>query len=460
MALLIKNGTIVTASERYQGDIYCEGEQITRIGTNLEVPPDTRAIDAQGKYIFPGFIDPHVHIYLPFMGTFAKDNYETGSKAALMGGTTTLIEMLCPSKNDDLLESYALWRSKAEGISACDFTYHMGVPRFDDKAKEQLTEIIEDGISSFKLFLAYKGVFDLSDAELYHALCFAKEQGVIATAHCENADLIVELQKKFIAEGKTGTEWHYHSRPPFVEAAGTSKFMSFAEATGAAAYVVHLSCNESLREVMRARYAGVRAFVEVVIPYLTVDMTYAERPDFEGAKYVMSPPLRHKRNQELFWNGLQQGFVNTVATDHAPFDFNGQKDMGRDDFTKIPNGIPSLEERVKLLYSCGVATGKIDLHTFVNAASTQAAKIFGLYPRKGTIQPGADADLVIYDPDYEGKISAKTHSMNVDYSAFEGWEIKGRPETVTVRGEVAVEHGEWKGTFGRGQMVRREPTHF
>ena len=460
MALLIKNGTIVTASERYQADIYCEGEQITRIGTHLDVPPDTKTIDAQGKYVFPGFIDPHVHIYLPFMGTFAKDNYETGSKAALMGGTTTLIEMLCPSKSDDLLESYALWRSKAEGISACDFTYHMGVPRFDDKAKAQLTEIIEDGISSFKFFLAYKGVFDLSDEELYHALCFAKEKGVIATAHCENADLVLELQKKLISEGKTGTEWHYHSRPPLVEATGTAKFMSFAEATGAAAYVVHLSCNESLREVMRARYAGVRAFVEIVIPYLTVDMTYAELPDFEGAKYVMSPPLRHKRNQELFWNGLQQGFVHTVATDHAPFDFNGQKDMGRDDFTKIPNGIPSLEERVKLLYSCGVATGKIDLHTFVNAASTQAAKIFGLYPQKGTIQLGADADLVIYDPDYKGVISQKTHSMNVDYSAFEGWEIQGRPETVTVRGEVAVEQGEWKGTFGRGQMVRREPTHF
>ncbi len=460
MSLLIKNGEIVTASERYVADIYCENDTITRIGKDLEAPPDAKVIDAKGKYVFPGFIDPHVHIYLPFMGTYAKDDYNSGSKAALMGGTTTLIEMLCPSRDDDLLETYELWKSKAAGISACDYTYHMGVPRFDDKAEAQLREIVADGISSFKVFLAYKGVFNLSDEELYYVMRLAKELGVITTAHCENADLVLELQKKLISEGKTGPEWHYHSRPPFVEASGTAKFLTFAQATDAAAYIVHLSCNESLREVMRARYAGVRAFVEIVIPYLTVDMTYAEKPDFEGAKYVMSPPLRNKRNQEVFWNGLQQGFIHTVATDHAPFDFKGQKEMGRDDFTKIPNGIPSIEERVKLLYSFGVAEGRIDLNTFVNCASTQAAKLFGLYPRKGTIQLGADADLVIYDPDYEGVISQKTHSMNIDYSAFEGWKIKGRPETVTVRGKVSVEDGKWTGAHGHGELVKREPCHF
>lgn len=461
MSLLIKNGEIVTASERYIADVYCEDETITKIGKDLEAPKGATIIDAKGKYVFPGFIDPHVHIYLPFMGTYAKDTYETGSKAALMGGTTSFIEMLCPSKDDDLLEAFELWKSKGEGKSACDYTFHMGVPRFDDKAKEQLGEVIDAGISSFKFFLAYKGVFNLTDEELYLALSFAKERGVIGTAHCENADLVLELQKKLIAEGKTGPEWHYHSRPPFVEAAGTSKFLTFAQATGAAAYIVHLSCNEALHQVMRARYTGIRAFVEIVIPYLTVDMSYAELPDFEGAKYVMSPPLRHKSNQDLFWNGLRQGFVHTVATDHAPFDFKDQKEkMGRNDFTKIPNGIPSIEERVKLLYSHGVAEGKIDLHTFVNCASTQAAKIFGLFPRKGTIQLGADADLVIYDPDYEGVISQKTQSMNVDYSAFEGWKIKGRPETVTVRGALAVENGKFVGKHGRGQLLKREPTHF
>jgi dihydropyrimidinase len=460
MSLLIKNGEIVTATERYKADIYCENETITRIGPNLEAPPDADVIDAAGKYVFPGFIDPHVHIYLPFMGTFAKDTYETGSKAALMGGTTSLIEMLCPSKDDDLIEAFELWQSKAAGQSACDYTFHMGVPRYDEKAEAQLREIVAAGIASFKIFLAYKGVFNLSDDELYAVMKLAKSLGVITTAHCENADLVLLLQQKLIAEGKTGPEWHYHSRPPFVEASGTARFMSFARATDAAAYVVHLSCNESLHEVMRARYAGVRAFVEIVAPYLTLDMTYAEKPDFEGAKYVMSPPLREKRNQDIFWNALRQGFVNTVATDHAPFDFVGQKDMGRDDFTKIPNGIPSIEERVKLLYSYGVAEGRIDLHTFVSCASTQAAKIFGLYPRKGSISVGADADLVVYDPEYEGVISQKTHSMNIDYSAFEGWPIKGRPETVTVRGEVAVREGTFTGTHGRGQLLRREPTHF
>jgi dihydropyrimidinase len=460
MALLIKNGEIVTSSERYIADIYCENETITRIGRDLDAAPDTEVIDATGKYVFPGFIDPHVHIYLPFMGTYAKDNYATGSKAALMGGTTTLIEMLCPNRDDDLLEAYALWKSQAEGISACDWTYHMGVPRYDEKAESQLREIVADGISSFKVFLAYKGAFNLADDELYHVLRLAKSMGVITTAHCENADLVLELQKKLISEGKTGTEWHYHSRPPFVEASGTAKLMTFAQSTDASVYVVHLSCNESLREVMRARYAGTKAFVEIVIPYLTVDMTYAEKPDFEGAKYVMSPPLRHKRNQELFWNGLRQGLIHTVATDHAPFDFKGQKEMGRDDFTKIPNGIPSLEERVKLLYTHGVAEGRLDLNTFVNCASTQAAKIFGLYPRKGTIALGADADMVIYDPQYKGVISQKTHSMNVDYSAFEGWPITGRPETVTVRGQIAVRDGEWQGTPGHGRMIKREPCHF
>lgn len=459
MSLLIKNGEIVTASERYVADIYCENETITRIGSQLEAPSDAKVIDAKGKYVFPGFIDPHVHIYLPFMGTYAKDTYESGSKAALMGGTTTLIEMCCPNKEDDLLETYGLWKSKAEGISACDYSYHMGVPRFDDSAEDQLTKIIDDGISSFKFFLAYKGVFNLTDEELYHALRFAKQKGVIGTAHCENADLVAEMQQRLIEDGKTGPEWHYHSRPPFVEASGTAKFLTFAQATGAAAYIVHLSCNESLHEVMRARFSGVRAFVEVVIPYLTVDMSYAELPDFEGAKYVMSPPLRGKHNQAIFWNGLQQGLINTVATDHAPFDFKKQKEMGRNDFSKIPNGIPSLEERVKLLYTHGVAEGRIDLSTFVNAASTQAAKIFGMYPRKGTIQLGADADLVIYDPDYEGVISQATHSMDVDYSAYEGWKIKGRPETVAVRGRVSVEDGSFCGHFGHGQLVQRDTIH-
>ena len=460
MALLIKNGEIVTADSRYVADIWCEGETISRIDRDITPPPGAEVIDAKGRYVFPGFIDPHVHIYLPFMGTFSKETYETGSKAALVGGTTTLIEMCCPSRTDDALAGFELWMSQAIGKSACDFTFHMGVAKFDDKTENQLREIVKRGISSFKIFLAYKGAFGIDDTELYRTLKLAKELGVIVTAHCENETLVAELQKELLAAGKTDPGQHHESRPPRVEAEGVHHLMSFAELTGAATYIVHLSCKEALDEAAAARQRGVNVGVETLIQYLLLDKTYAERPNFEGAKYVMSPPLRDKPNQEILWKGLRDGLVQTVATDHCPFDFATQKPMGRDDFTKIPNGIPSLEERIKLLYTCGVKAGKIDLHTFVNVASTQVAKLFGLFPRKGSIQPGADADLVVFDPNYRGTISAKTQLMNVDYSVFEGWKIEGRPSVVTVRGEIAVRDGKFVGKIGRGQFLKRQPRHF
>src|SRR6266487_4447774 len=445
MPLLIQNGEIVTASERYVADILCEKETITRIDRNLTPPKGAEVIDARDKFVFPGFIDPHVHIYLPFMGTFSKDNYQTGSQAALVGGTTTLIEMCCPSRQDDALESFDLWMSQAAGKSACDFTFHMGVTKFDDESEDQLRDIVRRGISSFKIFLAYKGAFGIDDTELYRALKLAKELGVIVTAHCENETLVAERQRELLAAGKTDPGQHHESRPPRVEAEGVHHLMTFAELTGAATCVVHLSCQEALDEALAARRRGVRVAVETLIQYLVLDKTYAERPSFEGAKYVMSPTLRDKRNQEILWNALRDGLVQTVATDHAPFDFAKQKPMGMDDFTKIPNGIPSLEERINLLYTHGVKAGRIDLHTFVNVASTQVAKIFGLFPRKGTIQPGADADLVVFDPTHRGVISARTQQMNVDYSAFEGWPIEGRADFVSVRGRVQVLDGRFVG---------------
>jgi dihydropyrimidinase len=460
MSLLIKNGEIVTADSRYVADIYCEGETITRIDRNLVAPAGTEVIDASGRYVFPGFIDPHVHIYLPFMGTLAKDTYETGSKAALVGGTTTLIEMCCPARKDDALASFDLWMSQAVGKSACDFTFHMGVTRFDDQTEGQLREIVKRGIGSFKVFLAYKGAFGVDDTELYRTLKLARELGVIVTAHCENETLVAERCRELLAAGRTDPGQHHESRPPAVEAEGVHHLMTFAELTGATVYIVHLSCTEALHRAIDARERGVNVWVETLIQYLLLDKTYAERPNFEGAKYVMSPPLRDVRNQAVLWNGLRAGLVNTVATDHAPFDFQRQKPMGRDDFTRIPNGIPSLEERVNLLYTYGVKTGKIDLHTLVNAASTQVAKIFDLFPRKGAIQPGADADLVVFDPTYRGTISAKTQLMNVDYSAFEGWKLEGRPNVVTVRGQVAARDGKFCGTLGRGQFLQRTPSHF
>jgi dihydropyrimidinase len=459
MALLIKNGDIVTADARYRADVWCAGETVTAIGANLPAPAGAEVIDATGKLVFPGFIDPHVHIYLPFMGTYAKDTYDTASRAALVGGTTTLIEMVCPSRADDPLTAYELWKSQAGGRSACDYAFHMGVTRFDDRTPEVLRRVVEDGTASFKVFLAYKGAFGIDDAELYQTLDLARRLGVIVTAHCENAEMVAQLQRRILSEGKTGPEWHEPSRPPAVEAEGVHHLATFAELTGAHVYVVHTSCEEALAAARRARARGVSLWVETVIPYLVLDRTFAERPDFEGAKYVMSPPLREPRHQPILWNALRTGQIDTVATDHAPFDFHKQKEMGRGDFTKIPNGIPSVEDRVHLLYTHGVATGRIDLCRFVQVASTQAAKLFGLFPRKGTIQPGADADLVIFDPNRRATISARTQQMNVDYSAFEGWPIQGRADVVTVRGVVQVRDGRFVGVKDHGRMLRREPTH-
>ncbi len=459
MALLIRGGRVVTASDDLVADVLCEGEVVTRVAPHIDPPQDAEIVDASGKYVFPGFIDPHVHIYLPFMGTYAKDTYDSASRAALVGGTTTLIEMCCPSRTEEPLEAFELWKSKATD-SACDYTFHMGVTRFDESAASQLRQIVNQGIASFKIFLAYKGAFGITDQELFDALSLAKELGVIVTAHCENETLVAALQQKLLAEGKTGTEWHERSRPTRVEAEGVHHLMTFAELTGAHVYCVHTSCRESLEVVQAARLRGVQAWIETVIPYLTLDRTYSEKPNFEGAKYVMSPPLRDPIHKPYLWAGLRSRLISTVATDHAPFDFAGQKEMGRDDFTLIPNGIPSVEDRVNLLYTHGVCRGNIDIRTFVDAASTQAARLFGLYPRKGTIQPGSDADLVVYDGDYRGKISAETQLMNVDYSAYEGWEIEGRPTVVTVRGEVQVRDGQFVGTLGRGQLLTREPTHY
>jgi dihydropyrimidinase len=460
MPLLIRNGQIVTASDIYKADIYCEDETVTRIGPRIEAPPSAKVIDATGKYVFPGFIDPHVHIYLPFMGTYAKGTYETESKAALFGGTTTLIEMICPSRQDEPLAAFELWKSNAEGISACDFTFHMGVTRYDDAAESQLKEIVGAGLSSFKVFLAYKGAFGVDDAELYAALKLAKSLGIIVTAHCENADAVALKQKELIAAGKTGPEWHEPSRPEAVEAMGVHHLMSFAAMHGTHCYIVHTSCEPAVRQAWAARARGNNVWIETLIQYLTLDKTYAERPDFEGSKFVMSPPLRAKSNQPFLWNNLANGVISTVATDHAPFDFKGQKEMGRSNFTLIPNGIPSLEDRVNVLFSTGVKSGKLDLNRFVDCASTQAAKLFGLHPRKGTIAVGSDADLVIYDPNHKHTLGVKTQHMAVDYNPFEGMTIEGRAETVTVRGQIMVQNGAFVGDAKRGKFLKREPNHF
>src|SRR6266513_5438401 len=386
MALLIRGGRIITATEDYTGDIYAEGEKVSRIEPRIDdklLAPGTEIIDARGKYVFPGFIDPHVHIYLPFMGTYAADDYESASKAALVGGTTTLIEMICPGASDEPVAAFELWKSKAEKLAAVDYTFHMSVVRFEDHIRDQFREIVKAGVASFKVFLAYKGALNLSDEHLFATMKLAKELGVIVTAHCENADAIDALQKALLATGKIGAEWHGPSRPPIVEADGVHHLCTFAELLGTHVYIVHTSCEPAVRAALAARQRGVNVWIESVIPHFVLDKTYAERPEggFDAAKFVMSPPLRDKANQAVLWNGVKSRDISTIATDHAPFRFEDQKKMGREAFTKIPNGIPSVQERVNLVHTFGVGAGRLALQAMVDACSTQAAKIFGLYPR-------------------------------------------------------------------------------
>jgi len=456
MPLLIKGGEIVTADARYHADIFIEDETIARIAPDIPASLGVELVDATGKLIFPGFIDPHVHIHLPFMATFAKDTHATASKAALIGGTTTFIEMVCPSRNEDALEGYGIWKQKAEGNSACDYAFHMGVTRFDRETEGQLRQIVEDGTASFKIFLSYKNFFGVTDEEMFHTLRLAAELGVIATAHCENAELVSQLQQQLLAAGKTGPQWHEPSRPESVEAEGTARFATFVEQAGATGYVVHLSCAPALRAAVEAKLRGVNLYIESVVPHFLLDKSYAEREGIEGMKHVMSPPLRDRRNQAALWRALETGLIDTVGTDHCPFDTE-QKLLGAKAFTQIPNGIPGIEERVNLMYTYGVKRGSLSLHRFVHALSTRAAKLFGLYPRKGTIAVGSDADLVIYDLDYRGAISVATQHTNNDYNGFEGFPIEGRPSAVTVRGKVQVRDGVFVGEAGRGRFLARKP---
>ena len=457
MKRLIKNGRLVTANRDEVVDVLIVGETIAAIGNDLDENVD-ELIDAAGRWVVPGFIDPHVHVYLPFMGTYAKDDYDSGSRAALVGGTTTLIEMCCPGQDDDPWEAFHRWRSKADGISACDYSFHMGVTRFDDQTPAKLKRIVDAGITSLKVFLAYKGAFAVDDSALLQVCRFAKEHDLTITAHCENAELVAAKQAELVAAGCVGPEYHEPSRPVAVEAEGVHHFCTFLEMTGAKGYIVHTSCREAVEAAMTFRRRGVEVQIETVIPYLTLDSTAAEKPNFEGAKYVMSPPIRAASHQTYLWERLADGTISTVATDHAPFDFDDQKRMGQPpegNFTLIPNGIPSVEHRVVLLFTHGVATGRITPNQFVSTASTNAAKIFGMHPSKGDIVVGGDADVVIWNPDHRDVISASTHLMNTDYDAFEGHETIGRADEVFVRGEKMVHDGQFVGKLGHGRLVPR-----
>ena len=453
MGLLIRGGEVVTALGRCRADVWCAGETITKVAAGIEPPPGAVVVEAAGKWVLPGFIDPHVHAYLPLTHVTAKSDYANCTRAALMGGTTCILDFAGAGQEKDFDEAWAAWEAQAAGKASCDYGFHLMIKRFDDGLKKQLERLVAKGLKSVKIYLAYKPALAIGDEDLYRVLEFAAAHDLVVLAHCENADLIPAMQKKLLAEGKTGPEWHEASRPPMVEAEGVCTFLTFAAATGAKAYVVHLSCAEALSMADRFRGKLKHLYIETMIQYLTLDKSYAERPDFEGAKWVLSPPLREKSDQDALWAGLADGRIDTLGTDHCPFDFNGQKTLGRSDFTKIPNGLAGVEERVALAYTAGVVGGKIPLERFVQVAAENPAKIFGLWGRKGTIAPGFDADIVVWDPNAKRTISQKTQSLDVDYNPYEGFEVVGAPEVVTVRGEIMVRGGKFVGTPGRGRLL-------
>jgi len=416
MSVIIKNGRVVTATDDYIADVFIEGETVSAIGKNLPNKAD-QTIDATGKLVFPGGIDPHVHLDLPFMGTLSSDNYETGTKAALFGGTTSLIDFAIQTQGKSMYNAVEEWNKKSEGNALCDYSYHLAVTDFNPETKAEVKKLIKDGITSFKTFMAYKGALMVDDGQMVGLMHEVKEQGGMVTVHATNGDMIDHLIAKHRSEGKMSPLYHYLSQPEITEAEASGRFVDMAYYTDVPAYIVHLTCEGALNQVRDASRRNQKVFVETCIQYLLLDASLYESEGFEGFKWVMSPPLRQKKDQATLWAGLNQGLVQVVGTDHCPF-FMEQKRMGENDFSKIPNGHPAIEHRVELLYSEGVRKNRISVNKFVEATSTNAAKIFGMFPKKGTIAVGSDADIVIFDPNEQYKISAKTHHHNCDFSEF------------------------------------------
>src|SRR3989441_1144273 len=461
MKTLIRNGHVVTAVDSYIADILIDGATVAVIGKDLDKIAGAldKTVDATNKLVIPGGIDPHTHMDLPFGGTSSSDDFETGTRAAAFGGTTTIIDFAVQYHGQSLNEALDVWFGKAEGKAAIDYGFHLIVTDLPDQRLPELNGLIQQGVSSFKLFMAYPGVFLVDDGTIFKAMTAAGEAGGLICMQAENGVVIDVMVKRAIAAGKTALKYHALTRPTRAEAEGVHRAIAIAEMANAPVYIVHLSCADSLREVQNARDLGLPAYAETFPQYLFLDHSYYEQEGFEGAKYVMTPPLRDKSNQEQLWKGLRMNDLQVISTDHCPFCFKEQKELGRDDFTKIPNGGPGVEHRMSLVFDGGVTQRRINLNRFVELTSTAAAKIFGLFPRKGTIAVGSDADIVIFDPNREQTISAKTHHMRVDYSAYEGWRVRGVVETVLSRGNIVVEDGEFKGKPGYGQFVRRGTVH-
>jgi dihydropyrimidinase len=452
---VIRGGTIVTASDTTRGDVGILGEKIVAIAQDLTPENATRVIDAAGCYVMPGGIDVHTHLDMPFGGTKSADDFESGTIAAAHGGTTTLIDFAIQYRGQTLRHAFDTWMAKADRKAAIDYAFHCIITELGDAHVEEMGALVREGVPSFKLFMAYPGVFMLDDASIFRTMLAAAKYGGMICMHAENGGAIDVIVQRALAEGKRAPKYHALTRPTTAEAEATSRAIALAEMAGAPVYIVHLSCNDALEKVREARDRGLAAYAETCPQYLYLSLENMDAPGFEGAKYVFTPPLREKWNQEKLWQGLAKDTLQVVSTDHCPFCFKEQKELGRDDFTKIPNGGPGIENRMSLVFSGGVNGGRFSVNRFVQLVSTAPAKLFGLYPRKGTIAVGSDADIVVFDPNEEMVISAASHHMRVDYSMFEGIRVKGVAKIVLSRGRVIVENGAFKGRAGSGEFIKR-----
>jgi dihydropyrimidinase len=455
MSVLIKGGRVVTAADDYVGDVYAEGERISLIGESLDVQAD-RVIDATGKFVLPGGIDPHTHLDMPFGGTVTIDDVESGQTSAAFGGTTCHVDFIIQPQGSTFAAAVEEWRAKANGRQVIDMGYHMAVTDLKEGGTlEELASLPDEGITSYKLFMAYKGVLMVDDETLFRTMQVAAETGALVMVHAENGDAIDVLVKEALAAGHTEPKYHALTRPPETEGEATNRAIQLSRVAGSPLYVVHVSCAEAVEPIAIAREKGWNIHGETCTQYFFVDYSFLERPDFEGAKFVYTPPPRDKANQDVLWNAVRTDILSVVSTDHCAFLWEGQKTMGRDDFSKIPNGAPGLENRLQMIHEFGVRAGRISLNRMVELLATNPAKLFGLYPRKGTIAVGSDADIVVFDPEKKVTISASTHHSKSDYNLFEGTEVTGSPEVLLLRGNVLVENDELVAAPGVGQFVRR-----
>src|SRR5213075_141293 len=455
MSVLIKGGRVITAADDYVGDVYVEGERISLIGESLDVSAD-RTIDASGKYVLPGGIDPHTHLDMPFGGTVTIDDVKSGQTSAAFGGTTTHVDFIIQPAGATFGEALEEWRAKANGKQVIDMGYHMAVTDLKEGGTlEELATLPDQGITSYKLFMAYKGALMVDDETLFRTMEVAAETGALVMVHAENGDAIDVLVKRALAEGKTEPKYHALTRPPETEGEATNRAIQLAHVAGAPLYVVHVSCKESVEPIAIARDKGWDVWGETCTQYFFIDHDFLEKPNFEGAKYVYTPPPRDKANQEVLWNAVRTDTLSAISTDHCAFLWDGQKTLGKDDFSKIPNGGPGLENRLQMIHEFGVRAGRISLNRMVELLSTNPAKLFGLYPRKGTIAVGSDADIVVFDPEKKVTISAANQHSKTDYNLYEGTEVTGSPEVVLLRGNLLVEGDQLVAEPGIGQFVAR-----